>query len=207
MLMDKIIVFAISSDLPQMGKSELAKILADRINSMPARSAKIMALADVLKDEACKNLSLDRKRIDTDIEYKTLHRPKLIAYGAMMRHDNVDYWCERLFEDIKTEFLLQNIGHEGQKQALTIIVPDLRFKNELAYLSERIATYHIHITVNNYTMILRAGADFNKFADDESEIDFQLKRGVKPDFIIDNSFTKEVLKVNACAILQNTWIM
>jgi len=200
-----LMIMMISSDLPRQGKSELAEMMAKKINSISGKRAVVLSLASVLKDEVADKCSLDRKRLENDSVYKNIHRPKLITYGAMMRAINPDYWCEKLYDAIKTEYLLTNIGNGVH--GLTVIVPDLRFHNEKQFFNDRFPCYHIHVTVNAYQMILRVGADFNLYKNDESEKDFQLATGVSADYYVDNSHDKDFLKVQAYSILKNCWII
>jgi phosphomevalonate kinase len=121
------IIFTISSEYPQCGKSTLAeqfvKAIQSSFNLYIAKHYEpiILNFADKLKKEVAECYHLDYNKLLTDNEYKALHRPKLIEHGNRMREVTPEYWINGLMDSYKEmKFKRQPI----------IFIPDRRYFNE-----------------------------------------------------------------------------
>ena len=210
--MKNLLIFAISSDLPQEGKSTAAKAINDNPCFLIGNGiwvnpkVKIFSFADALKKEVCKIFNLDINRMLNDEEYKCQHRDLLRKHGQDERSKNKDVWVEKVCNQIDNEL---------SDEYLTIVsIPDLRFQNELHYLIKKYgkeSVIHIHVTVSDIVMMKRKGwsYDSEQFIDwldlknDESEKDFYIGSticvdfidgAIYPDYIISNNRSKDAFE-------------
>lgn len=121
------IIFTISSEYPQCGKSTLAeqfvKAIQSSFNLYIAKHYEpiILNFADKVKKEVADLWHLDYDKLQNDSVYKALHRPKLIEHGNNMREINSEYWVNALMDTYKEI--------KFKKQPI-IFIPDRRYFNE-----------------------------------------------------------------------------
>lgn len=218
--MKNLLIFAISSDLPQEGKSTAAKAIIDGLFSelglflLTASKRKILSFADALKKEVCKIYGLDEYKMFNDEQYKCKNRLPLINHGQSERAKDKDVWVKKLCEEVD-----KIIGSDF----ITVIpIPDLRFKNELDYLISKYgeeSVVHIHITASHLVMMKRKGwmpdsqefIDWLGLMDDTSEKDFivgrtictDLVEDVCPKYIVSNNSSKECFEDQIETIARN----
>ena len=95
----------------QSGKDTVGNYLVERFNF------KRVAFADILKDEVSELYNIPRSLLDTT-EGKTVeNRSKLIKHGAKRRAENLNYWIDKIIENIRTS-----------KQ--NVVITDWRFAHE-----------------------------------------------------------------------------
>jgi len=218
--MKNLLIFAISSDLPQEGKSTAAMAIKNNDGILDLEeqtlykcNSKILSLANALKKDVCNKFNLDEQKMFNDEQYKCENRHYLIKHGQDERKIDKDVWVKKLSDEID-----KNIGFDY----LTVIsIPDLRFVNELDYLISKYgkeSVIHIHISVSDIVMKERKGWNSKEFFDwlnlqnDKSEKDFILGKTIgfrfadlliQPDYIVTNNRSKKVFEDQIIAIVEN----
>jgi len=108
------------------GKKQAGKDVACRVMIESLADMKVvrMAFADALKDEVCAALHITREYLES---HKPDFRVILQWWGTEWRrkHFGDDYWIRRLEEKVDTS------------AAEVVIVTDVRFRNEYAWISGR----------------------------------------------------------------------
>ena len=224
--MKNLLIFAISSDLPQEGKSTAAMAIQNNDFSKAlyefdlrcSYSSEILSLANALKKDVCKKFDLDEQRMFNDEQYKCDNRHYLIKHGQDERKIDKDVWVKKLSEEIDKSI---------DSFCLNIVsIPDLRFINELDYLISKYgkeSVIHIHISVSDIIMAQRkkwgygdkSFVDWLSLENDDSEKDFILgktirllsiltiKSLIQPDYIVTNNRSKKVFEDQIIAIVKN----
>ena len=77
-----------------------------------------IALADSIKQQYSKLLSLPLQDLYVQGETKEYHRLGLITLGMLRRSDHQDWWCREVHQ------IIQNDRHKGA------VITDIRFENE-----------------------------------------------------------------------------
>ena len=219
--MKNLLIFAISSDLPQEGKTTAAKEIENRCDFLDdcgfwiRPKSEILSFADALKKQVCKIYGLDEYKMLNDEQYKCKNRPPLINHGQNERAKDKDVWVKKLCEEIDKIQL-------EEYHMVNIAIPDLRFQNELDYLISKYgeeSVIHIHITVSCLVMMKRKGwnpgdqefIDWLSLRDDSSEQDFivgrtictDLVEEVCPKYIVSNNSSKECFEDQIVTIARN----
>lgn len=217
--MKNLLIFAISSDLPQEGKSTAAKAIENNCSILEGGfwirpKSEILSFANALKKEVCKIYNLDEYKMFNDEQYKCENRQQLIKHGQEERAKDEDVWVKKLCDEIDN-LINSNL--------ITVIsIPDLRFQNELDYLISKYgekSVVHVHITVSALVMMERKGwkpysqelIDWLSLKDDTSEQDFIVGRTICTDFIEDvcpkyivsNNSSKEYFEDQIITIARN----
>ena len=93
----------------------MADLLLEKLNNISKKS-----LADPIKEEYSSLMQTPLDILYKQGKEKEVHRLGLITLGAVRRDQHVDWWCEKLHE---------------QMQNKTVIIPDIRFVNEVEYFA------------------------------------------------------------------------
>jgi len=154
------------------GKDTVAALVSDEMK------ATSVSLADPIKTQYA-----DMMKISTDVLYeqgaeKEKHRIGLITLGAIRRYDNIDWWCKALHEENKKD---------------TIVIPDIRFKNEVAYFKENSENFIlVEVSADDGSLIQRGWRP--TFADTTTTETERLRFLDKVDYHLDNSFSINALR-------------
>lgn len=139
-----------------------------------------------LKEYVCKKYKLNLKRMLEDPTYKELHRDKLIKDSNELRVKNPFIWFDAMVEKYKKEkidvvfIISSDYPRQGKdtaaeaiknfcdsavlytidKDMKILVVPDLRYHNEVDGFKIHMAKYfkhvvHIHVTTNLDTLFMR----------------------------------------------------
>jgi len=163
------------------GKDTLALLVQ---NVLGEDKCQIISLADALKTEYCRSRDIDIKRIYEDPIYKEQHRQDLIDWGAFRRAENIDYWCEKLVENISRPIVL---------------IPDLRFKNELNFFRNNSSCVAVRLVVNEQTRKVRG---WNNSPADVDATETEMDSWDNWDYVIENNGSVDHLSEVASSLLR-----
>tara|TARA_R100000152_G_C6733097_1_gene157542 strand:- start:176 stop:769 length:594 start_codon:yes stop_codon:yes gene_type:complete len=111
-----------------------------------------MSLADPIKEQYSKLMDIPLSSLYEQGEHKEMHRLGLITLGALRRSDHIDWWCEALHEQV-----------QGKK----ILIPDIRFTNEVEYFENNSSLFLLfEVSANEKTLKKRGWVQ--SFADSTS---------------------------------------
>ena len=157
------------------GKTSVANFLKQHIK----RQCKIIAFADSLKDEVARACGVTTQHIEL---HKDVFRPMLQWWGTDYKRNNVskDYWIQKVGEKILCE-----------TDNTCIIIPDVRFKNELEWVDQFDTGYTVKV-VRSHGPTIPQSQHIS-----ETEL-----ADCRTDFIIDNSGTLEELEKQTVALIE-----
>ena len=139
----------------------------------------ICSLADPIKEQYAKMMNINKDILYSQGKEKELHRMGLITLGAVRRLDDIDWWCKALHE-----------MHEEEN----LIIPDIRYKNELEYYKKHSDKFILIEVKANTTSLLSRG--WKESIADNTPSEQEHKKFIKDaDYIIDNNGTQKELKI------------
>lgn len=155
------------------GKTTLANVIASVY-----KGARVDHLADQLKEDYCVKNNLTREELEAN---KSNHRKALIDYGAKMREkSNGMHWIETLEKKIATTY------HP------VVVIPDIRFENELTYFQTRYNTISIKLEATE-ELLKERGANMGLLSDpSEQGIDESLFNIRQRQFVVDDNKQRSV---------------
>lgn len=191
-----------------------------------------------LKEYVCKKYKLSLKRMLEDAAYKELHRDKLIREGNEQRVKNPFIWFDAMVEKYKNEkidvvFIISSdyprqgkdtaaeaireyceqamFSTPDEKGMKILVVPDLRYHNEVDGFKIHMAKYfkhvvHIHVTTNLDTLFMRVKTHEAlyktlKLKFDRSERELTTIT-CDPDYVVSNNRSKGVYAALIVEILK-----
>jgi len=156
-------LFVLISGKRLSGKDTLANAIASYMDN-----SLVTHLADAIRVEVMHLyptvITNITQLMDNSDPIKLKYRPELIRIGQERRAEDVDYWCKRTLE----------AGIESGAEV--VLVPDVRFPNELTYFRDKmeINTYAIRINATPEARASRGYVFTPGVDDDVSEISLDL---------------------------------
>lgn len=161
------------------GKDFTANLIQEYVD-IPKKS-----LADPIKEQYASLMDISIEELYEQGASKELHRVGLITLGAARREQHIDWWCEHLHQ---------------QMQSKVVIIPDIRFKNEVEYFDKNSSKFLL-FEISASEDALRSRGWEKTFADTTTTETERLKFKNRIDYIFDTTSWgpdgggKDVLKV------------
>jgi phosphomevalonate kinase len=167
------------------GKTTLANAIAGIY-----KGARVFHLADQLKEDYCAKNSLSLEELESD---KASHRKALIDYGSEMREKSEGMHWIKIAED-RIRYTYHPV----------VIIPDIRFENELTYFQKKYNTISIKLEATK-ELLKERGANMELLSDaSEQGIDENLFNIRQRQFVIDDNMNRSVSAILSYNIILPT---